>query len=83
MRENKPNCLENQFGFVFLLQGHKSGVFVKKILLDFIRLFAVSENEVKMGFLWKWCKNYKKNFFFVIYYHTSMCDQNFRLCTSF
>ncbi len=28
--------------------------------MDHIRLFGRSENEVKMGFLWKWCKKFKK-----------------------
>ncbi len=32
-------------------------------LVDHNRLFGGSENEVKMGFLWKWCKKYEKNFF--------------------
>ncbi len=33
-----------------------------KILVSHNRLFGGSENKVKMGFLWKWCKKYKKNF---------------------
>ncbi len=35
-------------------------VYVEKIIADHIRLFGGSENEVKMGFLWKGCKKLKK-----------------------
>ncbi len=35
-------------------------VYVEKILMDHIRLFGESKNEVKMGFLWKCAKNNKK-----------------------
>ncbi len=34
---------------------------VENILVDHIRLFGESENEVKIGFLWEWCKKLKKN----------------------
>ncbi len=51
------------FDFFFHFVGHKmvyfQMVYVEKILVDHIRLFGGSENEVKMGFLWKWCQ--KKN----------------------
>ncbi len=30
--------------------------------MDHIRLFGRPENEVKIEFLWKWCKEYKKIF---------------------
>ncbi len=37
-------------------------VYAEKILVDHIRLFGRSENDVKMGFLGKWCKKLiKKN----------------------
>ncbi len=44
-------------------------VYVEKLLVDHIRLFGGSQNEVKIGFLWKWCKKYKKNLF-MFHYHT-------------
>ncbi len=57
------------FDFFFHFVGHKSvyfqSVYVEKILVNHIRLFGVFENEVKMEFLWKWCKK-----LFVFYYHT-------------
>ncbi len=61
----KPAKLsKKQFGFFFHFLGHKSVYFhvvnVKKILVDHIRLFGRSENELKIGFLWKWCKKCKK-----------------------
>ncbi len=52
-------------------------VYVKKILVDHNRLFEGYEKEVKIGFLWKRCKKYKKNF--VLYYHTSVFDQSFSI----
>ncbi len=42
-------------------------VVCEKVLVDHIRLFGGSENEVKMGFLWIWCKQLKKKV--VFYYH--------------
>ncbi len=52
------------FDFFFHFLGHKSVyfqmVYGAKILVDHIRLFLGSESEVKMEFLWKWRKKYKK-----------------------
>ncbi len=57
-------------------------VFVKNILVDHIRLFGGSKNEVKMEFLWKWCKKYK-NKMFVFCYQTWVCGQDLRSYTYF
>ncbi len=54
--ENQPLSKKSILIF-FHFVGHKSVyfqmVYVDKILVDHIRLFGGSENEVKIGFLWK------------------------------
>ncbi len=56
--------------FFFHFVGHKNVyfqmVYLEKSLVDRIRLFGGFENEVKMEFLWKWCKKFKKKFFCVL-----------------